>query len=149
VRTRIKVGELTRGCVCEGSRKHGSRLLSNPSVWMSRAPTAAILSDRLRFRAVCAWLCLLSLLLALLPAAPVLGVGVVHDHIRLGQEEVVTITCIVVRIGACDLVHAGTGEAARLWAGRRAAVNSVRSRRGRVISDGSADAKSEVLVKCA
>jgi hypothetical protein len=116
---------------------------------MSRAPTAAFLSDRLRFRAVCAWLCTLSLRPALLPATPSpRRVGVVHDHIQLGQDEIVAITYIVVRIGAGDIMHAGTAEGGEI-VGRSSGGGELSSVEGagEMISDGSADANRKVLVK--
>ena len=35
---------------------------------------------------------------------------VVHDHVRLGQHQIVAVTCIAVGIGACFMKYAGTTE---------------------------------------
>jgi hypothetical protein len=52
--------------------------------------------------------------------------GVVHDHIRLRQHEMVAVACICVRLGARHVMHTGTTESGQLRAPRRAAVSSAR-----------------------
>jgi hypothetical protein len=115
---------------------------------LSWAPEAAFRSDRLRFRAVWAWLWGPSdrqrQSLQRQPSES----DVVHDHIRFSEHQIVAITGIAVGIGARHMKHAGT-------AGSREAVggspggSQLSPGRGptKMISHCRTDANCKVLVK--
>jgi hypothetical protein len=86
-------------------------LVSNASGSIGRAPAAAFRSERLRFRTVWAWL------RGALPTGSVTSSNrqpaesdVVHDHMGLGQHQIVAISCIVARIRARHVKHVGASE---------------------------------------
>ena len=101
LRTRIKLGELSCGCVCEGSRKLGSRFAVQ-SLGLDEPGTDGCIPER-TFK--------VSGGLKLVVRARATGSAisgnrqssesdVVHDHIRPGEHQIVVVACIVVRIGA-------------------------------------------------
>ena len=123
--------------------------MSSPSTWISRAPAAAFRRERLRFRTVWAWLWGL-----FLPAASAAcnrqpsESDVVHDHIRLGQHQIVAVACIVVSIGARHMEHAGSTESGET-AGCSSGGGELSPGGGsaEMISDGRSDTNRKVLVK--
>jgi hypothetical protein len=74
--------------------------------------------------------------------------GVVHDHIRLRQHQIVAVACIVVRIRTRHVEHAGPTEGGETVG--RASCGSELSTGGHsaeIISDGCTTANRKVLVK--
>jgi hypothetical protein len=72
---------------------------------------------------------------------------VVHDHIRLGQHQIVAVAYIGVRL-ARHVKHAGTTEGGETVGGSPCSGELSTSRHSsEMISDGCRDANSEVLIK--
>ena len=74
--------------------------------------------------------------------------GVVHDHIRLRQHQMVALACIVVAIGARHMEHAGTTEGGEAVGGSSCGSQlSPGGRSAEMISDRRPDANDKILVK--
>ena len=73
---------------------------------------------------------------------------VVHDHIRLGQQQIVAITHMGVRLGARHMEHAGTTEGDET-VGSSPCGSQLSPGRGstEMISDGRTNANRKVLIK--
>jgi hypothetical protein len=74
--------------------------------------------------------------------------GVVHDHIRPGEHQIVAIACIVVRIGTRHVKHASTVEGGEAVSGSSGSSElGPGGTSAEMISDRCSDANGKVPVK--